>query len=111
MRTIISCLIITITVFLTSCSTVTAKKITLTQFESGEVIVGNVNSLTRDIAIAMPNGEVLQGKFTLQKSGDAYALLKSTSSNLMLEIRATVSGSSGFGEAQSNGGTKYRVQF
>ena len=111
MRYIIYCLFAAVVAVLTSCASITAKKITLTHFESGEVLVGSANRLSRDVSVTMPNGEILQGKFTLQDSGDTYALLKSTTTNLMLEIRATVSGASGFGEAQTNSGRRYRVQF
>jgi len=111
MRIIILTAAVAFAATLCSCSSVVAKKITFTQFETGEVIVGAVNTLTRDISVTMPGGEALEGKFTLQQNGDTYALLKSSRSTLMLELRATVSGTSGFGEAQTNSGKRYRVQF
>ncbi len=117
MRILLSSVLLVVAVSFCSCSVVTARKVTLTQFETGEVLQGTVNTISRMITITMPDGEVLQGRFTAQNTvasqpaGIAYALLKSSTSNLMLEISANFEGLSGFGDAQTNAGKKYRVQF
>mgnify|MGYP000564597831 CR=1 FL=1 len=111
-RTVLSVLLIILSVLISSCATITARKITLTQFETGEVLRGTVNTLSGVVTITMPDGDVLQGKAQTQESrGIAYALLKSSTSKLMMELNVTLGDVSGFGEAQTNTGKRYRVQF
>lgn len=92
-------------------------KLTLTHFESGEVITGMANTITGEVSVTMPSGEILAGKFTdvknsLTDTGEAYAVLKSSKSKLILELRVTYDKyGSGFGEAHSNDGKNYKVQF
>jgi hypothetical protein len=75
------------------------------------------NTVTRDVTVTMPNGEILAGKFTEQenstsRSGKAYALLKSATSNLLLEITVSYNEyGNGFGEARANNGKNYKIEF
>jgi hypothetical protein len=43
-----------------------SRKLTLTHFESGEVLTGSANLITREVTVTMPNGEILKGKFSEQ---------------------------------------------
>jgi|SRR5271165_6590809 len=101
---------------LCSCNAVIKPNLTLTQFETGEVITGNFNIVSHWVEVTMPDGEVLQGHASVMFENEetaawhAYALLKSSKSNLMLELSVKGSGYSGFGDAQTNNGKKYRVQ-
>ncbi len=99
-----------------------AHTIELSHFETGRILKGEYNKLTQSITIVMPNGEILKGKYIAindisfkggSSKGQAYALLKSDRSNLMMEIIVTYSGQTGhgFGEARTNYGRKYKVQF
>ena len=94
------------------------RKLTLTQFESGEVITGIANTMTREVTVTMPTGEILKGKFSEQSdfststNGKAYALLKSSKSKLMLELTVSFNEfGHGFGDAHTNDGKNYKVQF
>lgn len=48
---------------------------------------------------------------TVSNTGKGYALLKSSSSKLMMEINFIFSGNHGFGDARTNDGRTYKVQF
>ena len=94
------------------------RKLTLTHFATGEVLTGVANLITREVTVTMPSGEVLRGKYTTVEQNDAgtnitaSALLKSDTSKLMLELKLTGNEfGSGFGEAETNDGRKYKVQF
>jgi len=112
--------------------------VTLTNFNTGETLNGEFNTGSREITVTLRNGEVLSGKYsaasntsvtfgtvfaggggfaggTAINSGgasQAYAILKSQSSSLMMEIIVTYgSNKNGFGEARTNDGRVYKVQF
>ncbi len=117
-------------------------KIELTHFQTGQVLQGEYNTGSYKISITMPNGEILSGKYVALENasfsfgtatafsgmasatafgqgiavggaGQAYALLKSEKSSLMMEIVASYSEWSGhgFGEARTNDGRTFKVQF
>ena len=110
MRKLITVVIMSL--LLCSCNGVINRRVTLTQFETGEVIVGTVNVMSHWISVTMPDGELLEGKFTTAGGNQAYALLKSAKGNLILELSVTYNESgSGFGDAHTNNGKQYRVQF
>ncbi|MEN9403249.1 MAG: hypothetical protein RL091_1952, partial [Verrucomicrobiota bacterium] len=89
----------------------------LSNFRGPLQIFGMANTVTRDVTVTMPNGEILAGKFTEQenstsRSGKAYALLKSATSNLLLEITVSYNEyGNGFGEARANNGKNYKIEF
>ena len=121
--------------------------LTLTNFQTGEVLKGRASEVGRNVRVTMPNGEVLEGKYsavdngsvgfsfgsatafsgvhsatafgsgtTITKgSGVAYAMLKSTTpgSPTMMELIVQYGALSGhgFGEARTNDGRTYKVQF
>jgi hypothetical protein len=109
-------------------------------FDTGEVLTGEFQEITRDISVTMPNGELLSGKYSAVSNdsfmfgtsfgrvgrtpvfgtstgvstggaSSAYALLKSEKSKLMMELIVSYSGTHGYGEARTNDGREYRVQF
>jgi len=115
-----------------------AHSLTLTNFATGETLNGEFNTGTKQIFVTLKNGEVLSGKYsaadnssvmfgtafaggggfaggtaiTSGGASQAYALLKSRSSNLMMEISVIYGTSNnGFGEAKTNDGRVYKVQF
>lgn len=116
--------------------------IEIVQFDTGEVLQGSYNELDRTVTVTMTNGEVLKGKYSAMSNAaftfatanvysgmvsttgfgygitagggsQAYALLKSNTSKLMMEIIVNYSEWSGhgFGEARTNDGRIYKVQF
>ncbi|MDI6775666.1 MAG: hypothetical protein QMD03_00250 [Syntrophales bacterium] len=117
-------------------------KIEITHFQTGQVLQGNYNELNRIVTVVMPDGEVLKGKYSAVSNASfsfgtatafsgaatatgfgygissggksqAYALLKSKTSTLMMEIIVAYSEwtGHGFGEARTNDGRSYKVQF
>lgn len=125
-------------------------KITLTDFEKGEVVEGYYTDYVKTVEVKMPNGEILKGKYSnvtnssfsfgnsfttgtaiagtttafgsastfgnsysVGGAGKAYALLKSENSKLMMELLVdyNVWDGSGFGEARTNDGRRFKVQF
>ena len=114
-------------------------QIQLTNFETGEILPGQYNEIEKTVTVTMPNGEVLKGKYSsvsnasfsygsvtswtpvyshgtvwgysASSRGQAYALLRSNISRLMMEIIVVFSGNHGFGEARTNDGRRFRVQF
>ena len=119
-----------------------AHKITFTNFQSGEILNGEYNTVDKSIKVAMPNGEILIGKYSavsgssmiignsfatsggatatgfgtgLAVGGNAraYAILSSQISSLMMEVLVSYSEwtGNGFGEAKTNDGRIYKVQF
>jgi hypothetical protein len=119
-------------------------RIELIDFNSGNVLVGHYNEGNRKVAVSMPDGEMLIGKYSnisnasvgfgtawgfsgantatafgtgISTGGQsmAYALLKSKKpkSKLMMEIIVSYSDwtGHGYGEAITNDGKKYKVQF
>ena len=127
------------TLFLMGC----IHRIELTNFQTGQVLQGQYNEADRTITVTMPDGEVLKGKysavsnasftfgtattstpgffpattwgygFTSGGRGEAWALLKSETTRLMMEMIVTYSESTGhgFGEARTNDGRIFKVQF
>lgn len=118
-----------------------AKQLNFADFEKGESFIGNANTLTKEIIVTLPTGETLSGEGThvsnanfsfgaanaysgtLQAttigynissfgSNQGYAILKSHTSKLMMEIIVTYGiDGHGFGEARTNDGRKYKVSF
>jgi hypothetical protein len=118
-----------------------AHSIALVNFNSGETLAGEYNSGTREISVIMPNGETLKGQYSAASNASvsygtgfassggnfasgfgtsvssggasqAYALLRSSTSKLMMEMVVTYgSNGQGFGEARTNDGRTYKVQF
>jgi hypothetical protein len=117
-------------------------KLEIINFETGQVINGQYNEADRKVTVYMPDGQILTGKYSALSNatalfgtgfgftgttttttmgtgiaaggkGQAYALLKSDTSNLMMEILVSYSEWSGhgFGEAITNDGRKFKVQF
>ena len=117
-------------------------KIEITHFQTGQVLQGKYNEINRMVTVIMPDGEILKGKYSAVSNasftfgtataysgvatatcfgygissggqGQVYALLKSETSGLMMEIIAIYSDWSGhgFGEAKTNDGRAYKVQF
>jgi len=115
---------------------------TLTNFQTGDVLKGEFNQWDRTVKVIMPNGEVLSGKYSdvnnssmtfgtavgvsgtttgtligtgisVGGSGNAYALLKSETSKLMVEIVVSNNDLTGhgFGEAKTNDGRVFKVQY
>ncbi|HDI51989.1 MAG TPA: hypothetical protein ENF45_05105 [Bacteroidetes bacterium] len=116
--------------------------IEITHFQTGQVLQGEYNEINRMVTVVMPDGEILKGKYSAVSSasfmfdtatsysgvatatgfgygissggqGKAYALLKSETSSLMMEMIVTYSDwtGHGFGEARTNDGRTYKVQF
>ena len=117
-----------------------AYQITLTDFQSGETLPGTADELTKITKVTMPDPEHKTGKndeesnaaislgtttgymgttpvsgmsygALFSNSGQAYTLLKSDKSNLMMEVIVNFKGNHGFGEARTNDGRTYKVQF
>lgn len=119
-----------------------AHKITFTNFQSGEILNGEYNTVDKSIKVAMPNGEILIGKYSAVSGSSmiignsfatsggatatgfgtgvavggnsrAYAILSSQTSPLMMELLVSYSEwtGNGFGEAKTNDGRIYKVQF
>jgi len=114
-----------------------AHSLTLTNFATGETLNGEFNAGTRDIYVTLKSGEVLSGKYSAASNASvsfgtvfagggaatgtaitsggasqAYAILKSPSSSLMMEVIVTYgTNNNGFGEARTNDGRVYKVQF
>jgi hypothetical protein len=115
---------------------------TLTNFQSGEVLKGKFNQWDRSVTVEMPNGEILSGKYsdvnnssmtfgsafaysgsssatvfgtgyTVGGSGNAYALISSKTSKLLMEIIVSNNDLSGhgFGDARTNDGRSFKVQY
>jgi hypothetical protein len=113
--------------FLAGCG---ARQITLVDFQTGQILDGELNELDRSIIVTMPDGEVLFGKYsaisntipvfetgfgisthshgavfsTGVASGGAskgYALLRSNVSNLMMEIVVNYSEWTGHGYGEA----------
>jgi hypothetical protein len=120
--------VLIIILFVAGCVRTSTRNFNLTDFQSGETLNGTYNSSTKDALVKMPDGQILKGKYirvknatftfaksfyaySTSKSGNAYALLKSETSNLMMEIVVTYQGNHGFGEAITNDGRIYKVQF
>ncbi|MFV0481185.1 MAG: hypothetical protein ACK5LP_04300 [Campylobacteraceae bacterium] len=123
--------------------------LTLTGFNSNEVLVGVLDESTEMVTVTMPNGEVLSGKYNSYGSGDVsttvstgfghssggryssggnfggiglgfnfgggdftkYALLTNENSTLKMDVIVTKNSGKGFGEAKTNDGREYRIQF
>ena len=93
-----------------------AHQMTLVNFASGETLTGDYDTSTRAISVTMPSGETLSGVgASVQRNeggSQAYALLRSSTSKLMMEINLTYgSNGQGFGEAKTNDGKTYKIQF
>lgn len=115
-----------------------AHPVTLTNFNTGETLNGEFNTGTREITVTLRNGELLSGKYSAASNSSvtfgtvfagsggfaggtainsggasqAYAILKSQSSSLMMEVIVTYgTNNNGFGEARTNDGRVYKVQF
>ncbi len=118
-----------------------AHSISLVNFSSGETLAGEYNELTREISVTMPNGEIIKGQYSAASNSSvsygtgfaasggnlasgfgtsfssggasqAYALLRSSTSKLIMEMAVTYgSNRQGFGEARTNDGRVYKVQF
>ena len=118
--------IIVLIFIIASCSH--TRNFSLVEFENGEMLQGTFNSSTQEAIVVMLDGQILKGKYTRVKnatftfaksfyaystsmSGNAYALLKSESSKLMMEIIVIYQKHHGFGEARTNDGRIYKVQF
>ena len=132
-------LLIATTLFLAGCA---ARSITLVDFQTGQTIEGQLNNTDRSVTVTMPDGEILYGKYsdisgsttvfgtgfgvsshshgaifsTSVAGGGAsriYALLRSNSSNLMMELALSYSEwtGHGYGEGITNDGRNYKVQF
>ncbi len=117
-------------------------KLDIVNFQTGQVLEGNYNELNRMVTVIMPDGEVLTGKYSAVNNasfsfgtasafsgtamatglgygissggqGQAYALLKSASSSLLMEMVVSYSEwtGHGFGEARTNDGRIFKVQF
>ena len=117
-------------------------RIQFTHFKSGETLNGTYSELNKILTVVMKNGETLSGKYTLMPNASfsfgsasvysgasyanaysrgitvggtskAYALLRSNSSKLMMEVIVVYSewDGHGYGEARTNRGRKYKVQF
>lgn len=76
------------------------------------------NSFTTGVATtgtttAFGSANTFGNSFTVGGAGKAYALLRSQSSKLMMELIVdyNVWDGSGFGEARTNDGRRYKVQF
>ena len=118
-----------------------AGKLHLVDFDGGQSLSGHYNKITKEVVVAMPDGEVLRGRYSdmpgmsmalgsafgtsgassahasgqsiaLGSSANAYALLSSESSKLMMEIKVIYSqwGGGGYGEAVTNDGRKFKIQ-
>lgn len=114
----------------------------LVEFESGQVLHGEFNELSGNVKVTMPDGELLTGKYSALdetkmmfgnafatdglnsasafgsgfSSGgkhQAYALLNSDASNLIMEVVVTYSkwNNQGYGKAVTNDGREFKVQF
>jgi hypothetical protein len=120
--------ILVVILCVTGCAQISPRSFDLTDFQSGDTLKGIYNSSTKEVFVTMPDSQILKGKYfrmhnatftfaksfyaySTSKSGDAYALLKSETSNLMMEIIVTYQGNHGFGEAITNDGRVYKVQF
>ena len=128
-------LLIMLAILLLGC----VRNIELTHFQTGQVLQGKYNQINRTVTVVMPDGEILKGKYSAVANasftfrvapaysstvtatspsyrissgggGQAYALLKSETSSLMMEIIVKYS-YHGFGEARTNDGRTYKVQF
>ncbi len=129
-------------------------KIAFTDFDSGNVLEGQYNELSKIVTVTMPEGEILTGKYTAirgasfgfgssvgstyvpafapgwtgysmptysimpifsgNQNGEAHALLKSEKSNLMMDVHVAFDGNwpnNGYGEAETNDGRRYKVEF
>ena len=131
-------LLLVLVLFLTACT----HRIQFTHFKSGETLNGTYDELSKTLTVVMKNGETLSGKYTLMPNASfsfgsvsaysgtsyvrgyghgitvggtskAYALLRSNSSKLMMEVIVNYSewDGHGYGEARTNRGRKYKVQF
>jgi hypothetical protein len=96
---------------------------------NGEVLKGtysNVDNSSMSFGNSFTTGRAYSGTttafgsassfgtgYSIGGAGKAYALLKSTTSNLMMELIVDYSvwDGSGFGEARTNDGQRFRVQF
>lgn len=117
---------ISIFIFLSACSSI--HPIKLVDVKEGKTLKGEYDNNTNIVKVWMANGEVLEGIYTfnkvssftfdnrsnfsntIYKNGRAYAILKGDKGTVM-EIMVDVSGYSGFGEAVTNTGKRYGVQF
>ena len=119
-----------------------ARPIIFTNFESGNVLNGQLNGSDRSITVTMPDGDSLSGQYSYLSNasmtfGNAfatsgassasafgtsmntggqsiiYAVLTSKKSKLVMEIILPYSQwtGQGFGEARTNNGIVYKVQF
>jgi len=127
-----------LSLFLNGC----VHKIQLSHVETGQVIQGQYNTFTRGVGVAMPDGEVLTCGYSAIENasfsfgtatafsglssatgmgygitsggrGQAYSLLKSETSSLMMELIVSYSEwtGHGFGEARTNDDRIYKIQF
>ncbi len=118
------------------------KAITLTNFDTGDVLKGRYNSANRTVTVTMPDGQVLSGRYSaisgasmtfgnayvfsgastatafgtgmaVGGASNAYALLVSDTSSLAMEIIVSYSEwtGHGYGEARTNDGRAFKVQF
>lgn len=118
-----------------------AQTLHLVNFESGQRLEGKLNRGGKTVQVTMPDGEVLNGTYSqyapsktistqgvrtrenpdnetdsnattvvTQDSGEGYSVLTGERGTTM-EMRFKFSGESGFGEATTNRGAKYKVQF
>jgi hypothetical protein len=132
-------LLIAGSLFLAGCA---ARSISLVDFQTGQTIEGQLDNSDRSVTVTMPDGEILYGKYsdisgsttvfgtgfgvsshshatifsTSVAGGGAsriYALLRSSSSSLMMELALSYSEwtGHGYGEAITNDGRNYKVQF
>ena len=107
------------------------RRFTLTDFTTGVIATGTFTS-SRTAKITLPNGELFTGQWSAVKNaaftfgltgevetsptfvgvGDQiYALLKSNKGVLMEAIANYGSGTGGVGQARTNDGRTYRLQF
>jgi hypothetical protein len=129
--------------FLSGCAT--TRQLTLTDFQTGQTLVGEINESSRLITVTMPDGEILTGTYSAVTTSSpvyetgvgvgtgshthgavfgtgiafgggaskGYGLLRSNISGLMMEVVISYSEwtNHGYGEATTNDGRKYKVQF
>lgn len=125
--------------FLSGC----VHKMQIVNFETGTVLDAKYNEANRMVTVIMPDGEVLTGQYsavsnasfsigntfgsysgvsstistsyavTSGGASNAYALLRSNVSKLMMEVIVQYSewNGHGFGEARTNDGRRFKVQF
>jgi len=132
------CGLLTVATLFSGCT----HKVNFADFERGEAFDGAYNKMTREVQVTLPTGELLIGTYSAMSNASfsfgsanvysgninasamgygisaggnsqAYAMLKSQTSKLMMEMIVTYSewNGHGFGEARTNDGRKYKVSF